>query len=163
MKKIWIIAVILGLAVGIYFTTGFDADSTLNVNPKKRYTPEEIWARRLERKRQQKALGITKFDHPNQYGEYHRLIRTGAGDYTSVYPGNYKLIELSKARHRLAVRRSSSRTQAVQWVERGPFNVPGRTRALLVQPGDPQGNSWIAGAVGGGIWKTTDAGKSWYR
>ena len=161
MKKIWIIAVILGLAVGIYFTTGFDADSTLHVNPKKRYTPEEIWARRLERKRQQKALGITKFDHPNQYGEYHRLIRTGAGDYTSVYPGNYKLIELSKASHRLAVRRSSSRTQAVQWVERGPFNVPGRTRALLVQPGDPQGNSWIAGAVGGGIWKTTDAGQSW--
>ena len=161
MKKIWIIAIILGLVAGIYYITNSGDDYLLNINPKKSHTPEEIWARRLERKRQQKALGITKFDHPNKYGEYHRLIRTGEGNYKSAYPKNYKLIELNKAQHRLAVRRSASRTQAVEWVERGPFNVPGRTRALLILPGDPEGNSWMAGAVGGGIWKTTDAGQSW--
>lgn len=44
----------------------------------------------------------------------------------------------------------------VQWVERGPDNVGGRTRAIMVDPNDPTGRTVWAAGVGGGIWKTTD-------
>ncbi len=161
MKKVWFGAAILGLVAGIYFLGGLGNNNAVDINPKRSYTPEEIWAKRLERKKQQKALGISKFDHPDKYSEYHKLIRTGQGAYKSTYPRNYKLTALRKARNQLAARKRHSRTNATEWVERGPFNVPGRTRTLLVLPGDPNGNSWIAGAVGGGIWKTTNAGQTW--
>ncbi len=45
------------------------------------------------------------------------------------------------------------------WVERGPNNIGGRTRSLVIDPANPQ-HMW-AGAVGGGIWRSTNAGVSW--
>src|SRR5262249_31139073 len=41
----------------------------------------------------------------------------------------------------------------------GPGVVGGRTRAFLVHPKDP--NILYAGAVSGGVWKTTDGGQHW--
>ena len=43
-----------------------------------------------------------------------------------------------------------------QWTERGPANIGGRTRALLVDAADPTGNTVWCGSVGGGLWKTTN-------
>jgi Calx-beta domain len=45
------------------------------------------------------------------------------------------------------------------WEPLGPGNIGGRTRAVLVDPGQP-GRMYAAG-VSGGIWRTTDAGGSW--
>lgn len=45
------------------------------------------------------------------------------------------------------------------WVERGPNNIGGRTRSLVINPNNP--NEMWAGAVGGGIWRSTNAGSSW--
>ena len=45
------------------------------------------------------------------------------------------------------------------WEQLGPGNVGGRTRSLVINPGNPN-IMWAAG-VGGGIWKTTDGGASW--
>ena len=47
------------------------------------------------------------------------------------------------------------------FTERGPTNVPGRTRSIAVDETDATGNTWYAAAVGGGVWKTIDAGVSW--
>jgi len=44
----------------------------------------------------------------------------------------------------------------VDWTERGPNNVAGRTRALLVDAADATGATVYAGSVGGGLWKTTN-------
>jgi len=41
----------------------------------------------------------------------------------------------------------------------GPGNIGGRTRSFLIDPTNP--NVMFAGAVAGGVWKTTDAGASW--
>ncbi|MDP3928940.1 MAG: PKD domain-containing protein, partial [Bacteroidota bacterium] len=41
-------------------------------------------------------------------------------------------------------------------VERGPNNCGGRTRTLLVDKNDPSRKTVWAGAVAGGLWKTTD-------
>jgi photosystem II stability/assembly factor-like uncharacterized protein/LysM repeat protein len=45
------------------------------------------------------------------------------------------------------------------WRWRGPGNVGGRIRSLVIHPTNAQ-TMW-AGSVGGGIWKTTDGGTSW--
>ena len=47
------------------------------------------------------------------------------------------------------------------WQEAGPNVVGGRTRAIAVDVGDPTGNTVIAGAASGGIWKSTNGGASW--
>ncbi|MFN3939275.1 MAG: WD40/YVTN/BNR-like repeat-containing protein, partial [Chitinophagales bacterium] len=44
----------------------------------------------------------------------------------------------------------------IVWSERGPNNIGGRTRALMVDPNDPTGNTIWAGSASGGLWKTTD-------
>lgn len=45
------------------------------------------------------------------------------------------------------------------WTPLGPGNVGGRTRALLIHPKNP--DTMFAGAASGGVWRTTDGGKSW--
>lgn len=42
------------------------------------------------------------------------------------------------------------------WVERGPSNIGGRTRALMFDPNDGTKKKVWAGGVGGGLWKTND-------
>jgi len=44
----------------------------------------------------------------------------------------------------------------MNWTERGPNNVGGRTRAIMFEPNDPTGNTVWAAGVGGGLWKTTN-------
>lgn len=43
-----------------------------------------------------------------------------------------------------------------KWIERGPYNVGGRTRALLLDANDPNAKTLWAGGVVGGLWKCTD-------
>lgn len=45
------------------------------------------------------------------------------------------------------------------WSSLGPGNIGGRTRALLIHPRTP--DIMFAGAASGGVWRTTDGGKSW--
>jgi photosystem II stability/assembly factor-like uncharacterized protein len=49
--------------------------------------------------------------------------------------------------------------QAGNWTALGPGNIGGRTRAILLDPGNP--NTMWAGSVGGGIWRTDNAGTNW--
>jgi PKD repeat protein len=42
------------------------------------------------------------------------------------------------------------------WSERGPNNIGGRTRAILVDLNDVNRNTVFAASVGGGLWKTTN-------
>ncbi|MDB2385632.1 hypothetical protein N9V96_04095, partial [Polaribacter sp.] len=57
--------------------------------------------------------------------------------------------------------KTSKKTSAVSatFIERGPSNVPGRSRAIVVHPTD--NDLWYVGTAGGGIWKTADAGSTW--
>lgn len=42
------------------------------------------------------------------------------------------------------------------WVERGPYSVGGRTRAIMFDPNDATGKRVFAGAVSGGLWVNQD-------
>ncbi|GJM36521.1 MAG: glycosyl hydrolase [Saprospiraceae bacterium] len=44
-----------------------------------------------------------------------------------------------------------------RWRERGPSNIGGRTRAILIDQNDPNRNKLWVGSVAGGLWKTDDA------
>ncbi|MCX8021099.1 MAG: hypothetical protein N2747_11465, partial [Chitinophagaceae bacterium] len=51
---------------------------------------------------------------------------------------------------------TGGRLSSLTWQERGPDNVAGRTRAILIDKRDPSGNTVFAGSVSGGIFKTTN-------
>ena len=92
--------------------------------------------------------------HPDLYAEYHRLIRTSVNG-ANEYPVGYRMTEFNKAL------RAAKTRESLNWIERGPGNVGGRTRALIVDPDDPDREIIWAGSVSGGLWKTTDGGRSW--
>lgn len=43
-----------------------------------------------------------------------------------------------------------------KWRERGPYNVGGRTRTIMIDRNDPSGNTVFSAGVTGGLWKTTN-------
>lgn len=51
---------------------------------------------------------------------------------------------------------TNNRTEGLKWTERGPNNVSGRTRVILVDENDSTRRTVFAGSVSGGLWKTTD-------
>lgn len=66
----------------------------------------------------------------------------------------YEYAEL--LRSRAVNNRIAGAIPGMNWVERGPKNVGGRTRAIMVDPNDPSKKTvWSAG-VGGGLWRTND-------
>lgn len=50
----------------------------------------------------------------------------------------------------------AGRTTALNWEERGPSNVGGRTRAMIIDKADASGNTVLAGSVSGGMFRTTN-------
>ncbi|WP_323756792.1 T9SS type A sorting domain-containing protein [Roseivirga sp.] len=54
-----------------------------------------------------------------------------------------------------------SQTNASPFVNFGPFNIGGRTRALAIDVSDE--NILLAGGISGGVWRSTDQGTSWTR
>lgn len=55
--------------------------------------------------------------------------------------------------------RSSSNT----YESRGPSNLGGRTRSLVIDISDPTSNTILAGGVSSGVFRTTDGGQNWNR
>ncbi len=105
-----------------------------------------------------------KVSGPEQFRRYHRGIRTREGKTQPDYQPGFLVRELHKARAEAARKSAAYRTlsnDVLEWRERGPANVPGRTRGLIVDPDDPAKNTWYAGSVAGGVWKTTNGGDTW--
>ena len=100
-----------------------------------------------------------RYDEPEGFEEFQRAIRTRDGDAAPAYRMGYRMAELTKLR--AAFQRLGKRAEMMNWVERGPVNVSGRTRGLMVDVSDAERKTWLAGTAGGGIWKTTDAGATW--
>jgi photosystem II stability/assembly factor-like uncharacterized protein len=50
----------------------------------------------------------------------------------------------------------NARTMALAWQERGPNNIGGRSRAIMIDKRDGTGNTIFAASISGGIFKTTN-------
>ncbi len=126
---------------------------------------------RVMRKREGLVGAIPKpFDQPEQAQDFFAFKRRPAGD-TGVPVERYQ----TALEHMRRMPRRSTRDgvtvpappEGVQapstailssWTPLGPANIGGRTRALVIAP---DGRTFYAGGVAGGVWKSTDAGGSW--
>jgi hypothetical protein len=63
---------------------------------------------------------------------------------------------LDVARAKMRAIAQTTRMQALGWEERGPNNIGGRTRAIIVDSRDASGNTVLAASVSGGIFRTTN-------
>jgi len=111
----------------------------------------KIWHK--ETKKQKELL----YEGPHNFFEFHHQIRTRTGDEGPRYTTNYKQAALQKALQERAAT-GIAQSSPLDWQERGPGNVGGRTRGILVDKRDTTYLTWLVGAAGGGIWKTTDGG-----
>lgn len=99
------------------------------------------------------------FDDPRGFYNYFRGIRIPLGEKESGYSSDQIINEFMKARQRRNLMKSGG--EEYVWKHRGPGNVGGRTRAVLIDPDDATYNTWYAASASGGVWKTTDGGDSW--
>ncbi len=75
----------------------------------------------------------------------------GLNDGYAPYPPGHKMREFQKAIQANAKRGQSATT--LNWFDRGPGNVGGRSRAIIFDPADPSRNTWYVASVGGGVWR----------
>lgn len=94
-------------------------------------------------------------DRPDAAMLYETELRSEIGKSFS-YHGNWRMDAHKKAKRLMLAKQTA---ENIIWVERGPGNIGGRSRAVAAHPDDA--DTWWIGAVGGGVWKTTDAGESW--
>ncbi|HNP20302.1 MAG TPA: T9SS type A sorting domain-containing protein [Fulvivirga sp.] len=149
MKKFYIILILVFGGLLYLVTTRF-----LDVNK----TSKSIHSREnIKEKDKSEKL---KTDKPGEFYKYYNEISIRVNHTKSGYKPNYRYTELVKAQH-WAKKNLKSRTESFDIVSRGPGNVAGRTRAIVVDPDDATHNTWFVGAASGGIWKTTDGGSTW--
>lgn len=102
---------------------------------------------------------ISKEARIKEIKEYFEGLSTPFDTKKSSAPANYLWEELKKLK--AAKGKFQSAEKSIGWMERGPANLGGRTRALIVDPDDPTYMTWFAGSASGGLWKTTNGGESW--
>ncbi len=68
--------------------------------------------------------------------------------------------------NRNSYRQKSARSAANEddlWIQAGPYNIGGRTRAIALDVTDPTEKTILAGGVTGGMWRSEDGGKTWLK
>lgn len=157
MKKLYLLLLTLivgGITGFLYFHNANSNNSLLGES----LTPQQMWELEYNNKRNNGES--EKTDKPNEFTKYFKAITTKFGEENNSYPLNYRIAEFSNAKTILKGIKTSSKFTPV-WEERGPANVGGRTRGLIIDPDDATHNTWFAGAATGGIWKTADGGQNW--
>ncbi|MFT4786542.1 MAG: photosystem II stability/assembly factor-like uncharacterized protein, partial [Cellvibrionaceae bacterium] len=161
MRKILLLTVSTGLlsilAIVLFVTPEHSTYKAEQLEkPSKTMTYEQYIAQKSALVR----AGNAKADDPEMHGIIQRELRTKLGDEGPTYRPNQVMEEFQRAKKNQ--QSTAARTsQSTEFVERGPGNVAGRTRGLLVDPDDANRETFYAGAASGGIWKTTDAGGNW--
>ena len=150
--------VLLGITVIPIINQRLDQSLIYNSANPKSLTADKLLEKQKLHKIERRKTGYAKPDKPDKYLEYIHRLKTG-GDESKNYPFNYALKELKSAQLKSASLKSAN--VKLDWKERGPGNVGGRTRGFIADPDDANGNTWYTGPVGGGVWKTTDAGQTW--
>ncbi|MDY6800970.1 MAG: T9SS type A sorting domain-containing protein [Bacteroidota bacterium] len=154
MKKFYIIlltAIAGGIISYFLFFTGNENNQLAQF-----FTPSEFYEYEIQQK---KLKSESKADKPDEFTRYFKEITTRFGEDENSYPMNYKIKELNSAKAKSSKLKLG--TNDIVFVQRGPANVGGRTRGLIVDPDDQTHNTWYAGAATGGVWKTTDGGHNW--
>ena len=113
----------------------------LNSSPQDQYFPRQSTAFQMEEKIH------------SGYLEYMNSIRNNRET------GGISTAEVSAAMKQASKLRSGNKALNLIWNFKGPDNVGGRTRAIVIDNADT--NHIYAGAVSGGVWESFDGGLSW--
>ncbi len=76
---------------------------------------------------------------------------------TGKVPANIRQKELTFAKSLKSTNKQSE--GGLEWKERGPYNIGGRTRALAIDVSNE--NILLAGGISGGIWRSENSGAAW--
>ena len=90
--------------------------------------------------------------------DYQKQIRKGIDAEATTYKKGYLIEEFNKATQKGLAKSTASAITPI-FIERGPNNVPGRSRGIAIDPNNT--NRWFVGTVGGGVWLTEDGGTTW--
>lgn len=155
-KKILSITLMLFLGASYFGIEYIKADNDIEkpIAKKESITYDKMVAE----KKQRRENGYSKAEAPEKFAEIERQKRTPIGKNSPEYGPNQILEEYYKAKNNAQTARTES---DIEFIERGPANVAGRTRGLIVDFDDPTNQTWFAGSASGGIWKTVDAGANW--
>ncbi len=134
----------------------------------------ENWSE-LDRKLKRK---LERYDKPGEAAKYLASRRLPEGEkelqsewYLTALEKSFDLPQFSTRQNRL---QPSRRTMAKNgliattaeaaalsaWTPLGPGNIGGRTRAMLINPRNPE--IMYAAGVAGGVWKTINGGQNWF-
>ena len=101
-----------------------------------------------------KETKSTRFDEALGLAEWEFQITKDPA--TNTVPKQKILAAINFENNRRSNTQSEAALSGMTWKERGPNNIGGRTRAIMVDPNDATKKTIWAGAVDGGLWKTTD-------
>jgi len=100
-------------------------------------------------------------DSVPEHGKYHRIAELAEEEFMMTKNPETNTVpkeKLFKIRKSLAESPSYKKSlNDDDWETRGPVDVGGRTRAILIDSRDTTGNTLFVGSVAGGLWKCTNA------
>jgi hypothetical protein len=103
--------------------------------------------------------GDPRMGYPEEFARILHEMRIPSDRTVPEYKPGYLYREITQAR--LSPGPQDMRFSSLVWESRGPGNVAGRARDIVVDPDDPTGDTWFVASVGGGVWHTTNAGATW--
>ena len=145
MKKKLLLIGALVLSIGLFWTFSAEKRKSTTKNltvkkvKKKKKTQEERMLFSIEREKHELAFQVNPL--------------------TGKIPAKDKLEEYNSSLKEIS--KIQKRTTSSSYVSRGPSNLGGRTRALVVDVSDATSNTIIAGGVSSGVFRTTNGGTNW--
>ncbi|MFY9243416.1 MAG: T9SS type A sorting domain-containing protein [Polaribacter sp.] len=118
----------------------------------------EIKIEPIKYKKQKRNPDVRHKKGIEEMADYQLEIRKPMDSKEPTYKKGYLLEEFKKATDFASKSKKKSAVNPV-FIERGPANVPGRTRGIVVDPNDNK--RWFAGTASGGVWLTEDEGVTW--
>lgn len=108
-----------------------------------------------------KTVFINKTSISNEKEEANGAIDWLNRRRVNLQTGKIDFNDIIKAQDEVASFQNLKNTNSLglSWIEMGPNNIGGRTRALLIDNVD--NNLMFAGGVSGGLWKSANAGATW--
>lgn len=148
---------LLKLSSGVVLTVSLLVTSCQDNNADKR-NDDAVSIKTFKEKKKVKDPNVRHKKGIEHMADYQFAIRKHLDADAPTYEKGYLIKEFQKAKQNSVQRKNATSLNPVI-KERGPFNVPGRTRGIAVDPTDNK--KWFVGTVGGGVWKTENEGATW--
>jgi hypothetical protein len=105
-------------------------------------------------KKERRAIELPPNAYYQKMWELSMNPLTGRPEVEDLFKTRKALVDLEKITTKISA--VPGENEQMKWIQRGPFNVGGRTKAIMFDPNDSSNNTVFAGGVSGGIFKNTN-------